>query len=152
MNCEMENALNIPPRIKTRPNYARALAIAACIAIACGSVIVLFFYDPARVSIYPVCVFHKVTGFACPGCGATRAAHQLLHGEFTAAFRLNPLFILSLPFLGYVILREGIRLTTGRLWPLPQIRALWGWLLVALILFFCVVRNSSLPQFQWMHL
>ena len=34
----------------------------------------------------PACVFHEVTGWACPGCGATRCVRYALRGAFVAAF------------------------------------------------------------------
>lgn len=38
----------------------------------------------------PQCVFHKVTGFYCPGCGGTRAVIAMLKFDFITAFRYNP--------------------------------------------------------------
>jgi hypothetical protein len=40
---------------------------------------------------WPRCVFLWVTGHPCVTCGATRAAIQLFHGHFLAAFAWNPL-------------------------------------------------------------
>jgi hypothetical protein len=42
----------------------------------------------------PPCTFRELTGWACPGCGGTRAAHYLLHGDLRQALRLNPVVIL----------------------------------------------------------
>lgn len=41
----------------------------------------------------PKCVWHEITGVACPGCGATRATRFLLQGAWTDAIRMNPLFV-----------------------------------------------------------
>ncbi|HPA36576.1 MAG TPA: DUF2752 domain-containing protein [Chitinophagales bacterium] len=38
-----------------------------------------------------ICVFKYMTGLPCPSCGATRSVLSLLHGNFTAAQRWNPL-------------------------------------------------------------
>ena len=56
---------------------------------------VLYTYPPAETAFYPPCVFKTVTGFDCPGCGSTRAAHAILHGRFGDAFRLNPMLFLA---------------------------------------------------------
>lgn len=32
------------------------------------------------------CVFNKVTGYCCPGCGGTRAFRALIHGEILKSF------------------------------------------------------------------
>ena len=38
-----------------------------------------------------VCPFALSTGMACPGCGMTRAASRLLHGDLASAVSLHPL-------------------------------------------------------------
>ncbi|NMB33558.1 MAG: DUF2752 domain-containing protein [Clostridium sp.] len=65
----------------------------------------IFLKDPATVSIFP-CVFNKITGLYCPGCGITRALHCLFHFRFYQAFRYNALIIIFPPFfLLYLFLR-----------------------------------------------
>lgn len=39
------------------------------------------------------CPLHEFTGLRCPSCGLTRAAMELLHGNFAAACRHNILII-----------------------------------------------------------
>lgn len=57
----------------------------------------LYTFPPGSVPFYPPCLFYAATGWLCPGCGTTRALHQLLHGHVAEAFRLNPfLFVLML--------------------------------------------------------
>ena len=41
----------------------------------------------------PICPFKAVTGLDCPGCGGTRAAHQLFTGHLGAAADLNVLAV-----------------------------------------------------------
>ena len=112
-----------------------------------GSGAVLFFFDPSRHGFYPICLFHKLTGWNCPGCGGTRAAYQLLHGHLLRALRENALFVLAV-----------VALTVWGVWWLAQrIRnqpatvnvpvRVWCGLLV-LILVFTVLRN--LPAFAWL--
>lgn len=60
--------------------------------------LVFYFYSPAENCFYPSCVFKNMTGLSCPGCGAQRAFHELLHFNVKAAFSYNPLFILALPY------------------------------------------------------
>ncbi len=87
------------------------------------------------------------TGWQCPGCGSTRAVHQLLHLHPIAAFKLNPLMVLTLPFILYGFLGFTRSAITGR----PQRRVfipsiyLWAWL--ALIIAFWIFRNTSLDPF-----
>lgn len=56
---------------------------------------VVYTFPPTAYAFYPRCPFFLLTGMQCPGCGSTRALHQLLHGNIEAAFRFNPmLFVL----------------------------------------------------------
>ena len=48
----------------------------------CIAAVLLYFctgFNVLAIS-YP-CMFNKLTGLCCPGCGGTRAARALLHGE-----------------------------------------------------------------------
>lgn len=59
----------------------------------------LYHFNPQEHPFYPRCLFYQTTGLWCPGCGGLRASHQLLHGNFIAAFQLNPLAVILLPGL-----------------------------------------------------
>ena len=71
-----------------------AAATAAVLAAA-----VLYHADPAASPLYPPCLIRLYTGWSCPGCGATRALHALLHFRFEEAWRLNPLWTAAAPAL-----------------------------------------------------
>lgn len=77
------------------------------LVLAAIGALVLFVFDPSNSAFYPSCMFHEISGLYCPGCGSLRATHKLLHGDLAAAFRLNPLFVLSLPILGALVLRPS---------------------------------------------
>lgn len=66
-----------------------------------GVVIVLLLYgiDPQQSHIYPKCPFRVLTGWSCPGCGSLRAMHDLLHGQWSEAFRHNAMLVTALPLL-----------------------------------------------------
>lgn len=59
----------------------------------------LYLVDPSQHALTPPCAFRTFTGLACPGCGLTRAAHALLHGDLALAFSLNPWGFVSGPLL-----------------------------------------------------
>ncbi|MGO1597132.1 MAG: DUF2752 domain-containing protein [Sphingobacterium sp.] len=44
-----------------------------------------------------------VTGYPCPSCGSTRAIHLFFEGRFTDAMMLNPLGIVSLFLLVFIV-------------------------------------------------
>ena len=60
-----------------------------------------------KFNIHIPCIFNKITGFECPGCGLTRASLALLDGNIYQAFRYNMLvFILAPLYLTYSVLEK----------------------------------------------
>ena len=129
--------------VRTTTSRARNLAIATMVwfTIAIGSLVLLFF-NPTTTGFFPVCPFRALTGLQCPGCGSTRACYQLMHLHPIAAFKLNPLMMLTLPFILYGLAGFTKSAVTGK----PQRRIfipsiyLWAWL--AALIFFWVFRNT----------
>jgi hypothetical protein len=109
--------------------------------------LVLVSFDPAQHGFYPRCYFKALTGLDCPGCGGLRAAHQFLHGNFRAAFVLNPFLILIGPLVAWYAAAELIRLTTGRELSHPFTHRAWLWALLVLLVGFGVVRNLPATVF-----
>ena len=113
------------------------LAICLLVATAIGAAF-FYFVNPA---VCPRCPLHVLTGLNCPGCGATRAAHELLHGHIRAALQLHAPLVLAVP----VLLAIGVwQVVSGTALERVQARATqryWGWLLLLLILTFGIVRN-----------
>ena len=108
--------------------------------------LVFFVFDPTKVSFFPPCLFHLMTGWDCPGCGAQRALHQLLHGNIIAAVRLNAMFVLSLPLVAWF----------GPLWAwrawqrLPlMVNSKWIYFYGVAWLVFGILRNLPFPVFAW---
>ena len=48
------------------------------------------------------CIFHELLGIYCPGCGLSRMFFSIFELNFYQAFRYNPMWFCSLPFLGAV--------------------------------------------------
>jgi hypothetical protein len=109
---------------------------------------VLLVLDPATSPWLPPCPFHALTGLHCPGCGTLRGLHQLLHGNLAAAFWLNPLTVLCLPWIAYWLVSKSLEGVSGRRLPAPVVSAFWIWLLLSVILVFWVLRNVPLYPFS----
>lgn len=71
-------------------------------------IIILIFVYFARPDNGPIlpCIFNRITGLYCPGCGMSRAVHSLLKFQFYNALMYNilifiipPLFILYYLFV-----------------------------------------------------
>jgi len=136
----------IPPKLE-RPAPLGLFALATLVFAGIAAAAVLFFFDPAKNHFYPVCQFHLLTGLYCPGCGATRASYQLLHGNFLAALHDNALFVATLAALaarGIWFLKQRMSRRPVRFFIPPY--ALWVFFAVALV--FIVLRN--LPAFSFL--
>jgi Protein of unknown function (DUF2752) len=116
------------------------------LTIAAGSVC-LFVLEPGKSALFPLCPFRALTGFTCPGCGSTRGMHQLLHGNVGAAFQLNPLLLLALPFLIYALVRYSYRVMTGRPIEHNTLAPKYIYTIFGVVLFFWIFRNTPLYPF-----
>jgi hypothetical protein len=139
---------SVPPKIKSAtPPSLGLFAGVALGATAVGMMAVVFFFDPAKNNFYPVCLFHKLTGLNCPGCGMTRALFALLHGHFLRALHDNALFVFSLAALAVWSMRFIFRKLKNQPAELKlSPKFLWGFLAVALV--FAALRN--LQEFSWL--
>ncbi|MCX8091995.1 MAG: DUF2752 domain-containing protein [Verrucomicrobiae bacterium] len=139
-------ANGVPPRLETRPP-ARRIERLGLLLGAMALAAALYVFDPAQHRVFPVCLFHAVTGLNCPGCGGTRAVHHLLNGNVAAAWRCNALVVLALPVsalaaLWFLLRPAGSAAGAGRV-------AMWlPWVVLAVAAAFAVYRN--LPGGAWL--
>jgi len=95
-------------------------------AAAVGGCAVLYGFPPREYSFYPRCPFFALTRHYCPGCGATRAIAELLHGHFAAALHFHAAVTVLLPFVAaYLATAYCTALKENRIeWPgMPA----WTW-------------------------
>jgi len=103
-------------------------------------VVLLWQFDPNQNgSPLPPCPSRWLTGLYCPGCGATRALHALLHGDIEKAFSMNVVFVTALPIVILLIFQQAnvlpaVLQKTARVF--SDARP-WAWLLIS----FAVLRN-----------
>lgn len=136
----------VPPKLATSPGKKPAALTLGTFVLVAGCLI-LFWFDPAQHRFFPFCLFHQLTGLNCPGCGGTRALHQLLHGHVIAALHLNALLVVSLPLIGWHAVRRALVHFRQPAMATP-ISTKWPWIFLALTVAFGVLRN--LPAFVWL--
>jgi hypothetical protein len=142
---ERASELAAPPQIPGERSWPAPLIIALA-SLGLAGAALLFLFDPARHAFYPVCLFKKMTGYDCPGCGGLRAMHQLLRGNVWHAFQLNAMAVIALPVLGIWAVRIWWQSARNR--SSKKSRGLfWAWVVVAMIVLFGVVRNLPLWPF-----
>jgi hypothetical protein len=117
-----------------RTRWVTAAAVIAALAT-------LYLFAPASYPFYPRCAFYMLTGLQCPGCGGLRAAHAILHGDFSAAFHYNELLTLLSPVALCLGSFAAIRKWQRK--PVPHWLAnpAWLWIFLSMALAFAIARN-----------
>lgn len=109
-----------------------------------GSVIRYFYLNnPSNnKSPFVICMSKRLANIDCPGCGGQRAFHQLLHGNFLEAAKLNIFIYFFAPLLTYIFLSISLKAFNINL---PDIDISTRKLVVILIVFgvFTILRNIS---------
>lgn len=120
--------------------------LALPIAVGCSATAAALYgaaLDPSSSGTFPACAFRSVTGWWCPGCGLTRATHDLLHGDLAEAFAYNALVV---PVLAMLILTWGAWLgdSLGRrpAWIPRAAPPAWAGLAIV-ALAFAILRNLA---------
>lgn len=90
------------------------------------------------------CIFYKLTGLQCPGCGMTRAMVEIWKGHFRAAFHYNALSLTVFPVLCIYMLFRLIHTEMNK------VKEFYIWEYVVLIVLFLItigyayVRNTTI--------
>ena len=128
------------------PVLGRFAAAAGVVALIGGSTVVAYF-DPTKTHMFPVCPLYAMTGFACPGCGLTRAFHALFHGDIVTAIDFNLLTPMWAAIFGYLVVSLIFVVIRGKGLPMwatsPRFLAVFA----GVLLVFGVVRNIPIYPF-----
>ena len=129
-------------------NNRRLLWALTALAVLLAGGYILYRFDPVQSGLYPKCVFYQFTGCYCPGCGAARAFHALIHGDFLTALDYNPLLVIALPVIVAMIVLEIVGWFRDRRYGLFQ---MWQAVaLVVLIVVYTVLRNLPIEPFTYL--
>lgn len=90
----------------------------------------------------PKCPLKILTGYDCPGCGATRAMHAALHGDFISAIHYNLFLIAGIGYAMLAAVATWLPFVSKR----KRIRSLIlgpasGWIYITLFFAWWIVRN-----------
>ena len=123
---------------------ARVTTLLSIVAVA-----LLFFVDPATTAWFPWCPFRELTGLNCPGCGAARALHALVHLDVRAALRANLLVTIMAGPIAAVVAARSLGRGDEPIARFTTTRTL-GWGVLALVAF-GVVRNIPVWPLTWLN-
>lgn len=71
------------------------------------------FWGISISSLLLPCIFHRVTGFYCPGCGGTRAVRLLLEGHILESLYHHPLVFYGVVLYVCFMLSNSIEYLSG---------------------------------------
>ena len=123
------------PRLPDK-NELVSLGILCALAAAACTLVLLIPPGGKYAGWLPKCLFHKMTGLYCPGCGGTRALSSLLHGDLRSSLHNNLLLIPGSLTAAVLIMKPGISLRR------PVAVAI-----VVIIVAFTVLRNIPCAPF-----
>jgi hypothetical protein len=121
--------------------------LAAGVAAAAAGAFVLFRFDPSLNAFYPRCPTYVLLAIYCPGCGALRAAHELLHGDVIAAMGYNVLAVLALPLALYWTVGAGRAAFRGERFVFPPMSGRLSYTVAGLVFGFAILRNIPVSPF-----
>jgi len=98
----------------------------------------LSLWDPQAAPGPTFCLFKRLTGLACPGCGLTRAAALAAHGRWRDSLAAHPLLPVLAAAAAAAWLLWGERVWTGRRRLVPAHSALAVALAAALVVVWLV--------------
>ncbi|MGB9013300.1 MAG: DUF2752 domain-containing protein [Aeromicrobium sp.] len=126
-------------QIATRSSNLRDPALVGLIGA--GLFALLRVRDPHGSGSYGYCPSLLLTGTPCPGCGGLRAVNDLLHGNIAAAVSSNVLAVALVAVLAVAWLAWVASRWRGGVGPMIVLSERWGYLAIATLVVFGVVRN-----------
>ena len=95
------------------------------------------------------CMFHKVTGLYCPGCGGTRAAAALFQGKWLLSFFYHPIVPYTAVIYIWFMASHSIQhFSGGKIKKGMHYRDAYLWIALALVATNFVVKNGALLLFH----
>ncbi len=112
-----------------------AMAIAGALVVTAGG-------DDGIV----LCPFRRCTGGYCPGCGATRATHQLLRGDLGASWSHHPWVVLAAVQAAVIAVVGGVLVRgNGRGWRRLVLPALVANSVLLLVIWAARLWTEAIP-------
>ena len=116
-----------------------------CIALAIGVVVLNDLFDIKLANLIPPCIFHKVTGLYCLGCGGTRAVFALVRGNVIKSLFYHPFVVYTALVGGWFMISQTIeRVTKGKVQIAMHFRMIYIWIGVALAVINFLWKNGWL--------
>lgn len=93
-------------------------------------------------AIMPPCAFYKLTGFYCPGCGATRAVYALFQGDLLESLFYHPFIVYTVIVGGWFMISQTVqRVSLNKVQIGMHFRPIWAYIGIAIIFLNCIIKD-----------
>lgn len=117
----------------------------SCIAVILIYVGLRTFLNINLINYIPPCIFHKLTGFYCLGCGGTRAVFAFARGDFLRSLFFHPFVPYAAVLGGWFMISQTIeRISKGKLRIGLHFRMIYVWIALGLVAFNFLWKNGVL--------
>ena len=130
--------------MKPEPQMNRYFYIAGWILMALFAMgaAVIHIKGKTILNYVPPCMFHRVTGYYCPGCGGTRAVFTFFRGDIVRAFKFHPFVPYTFIIGGWFMLSQTIqRLSGDRIKIGMNFRIVYLWIALGIIALNWIIKN-----------
>lgn len=95
------------------------------------------------------CIFHKLTGLYCPGCGGTRAVYWLLKGNVAYSLHYHSIVLYgAVLYVCYMLSNTVQYVSRGRITIGMKYRPVYGKIAVVLLVVNTIWKNGNLLLFH----
>ena len=119
-----------------------------CIGLAIGIVVLNDVFHIQLANLMPPCLFHKITGLYCLGCGGTRAVFALVRGNIIKSLFYHPMVPYAAIVGGWFMISQTIDRLLRHKFPsidfAMHFRLVYIWIGVGLAVLNCLWKNGVL--------
>lgn len=101
----------------------------------------LKYYPVNHYDIYPPCVWYKLTGTYCPGCGTGRGLCSMCNGDILGLAKNNIFTFICLPALGYTFVSKFTETVARYRLAFISFSKIELQIIAALIVLYWILRN-----------
>ena len=134
---------------KKEKSLEEQLYLLGLVVLIVGGISIFLYLEILLPNVMPIpCIFKKVFGIYCPGCGGTRAVNALLHGHILLSLWYHPLVIYTIIVFGDFMLTNTMAKIPGlsiKGWKFHEWH-LYGALIIVVINF--ILKNVLLLCFN----
>ena len=98
-------------------------------------------YLVSKIGFGIPCLFYKITGFQCPGCGITHMCLVLINGNIKEAFLANPVVFSFSPFILFLLFKSMLCYLNDKKFVLNRYQSIFCKIIIITLLCYGIIRN-----------